>query len=102
MLKLPKISSYGQYKSDNYGAHCLVMSMAGFNVYFSYQTPVAFSTPKHNLVVRENIWGPTTGKHLNWIDGGNKHNRVTTEKFNLLWEQYVIPSPLAQCMLFDV
>ena len=72
MKSLPTISSYGKYDSDNYGAHSLRVSIGGLDVYFSYSTPVAFRAPGQLLIVRENEWGPTTGKHLNWIDGGDK------------------------------
>lgn len=37
-------------------------------VWFSYETPVAFSHPSTGLVCRENEWGPTTGRHLNAIE----------------------------------
>ena len=43
---------------------------------FSYETCVAISKADGGWLVRENIWGPTSGKHLNWLDGGNKHLRV--------------------------
>ena len=49
--------------------------------YFSYETCVAFDDG-YDLVVCENIWGPTTGKHLNSIDGGNKKDRLSYEEFN--------------------
>ena len=48
--------------------------------YFSYDTLVAF-TGNDGLVIRENVWGNTTGKHLNWIDNGNKKERLTPEDF---------------------
>lgn len=83
-MELPSISSYGRYSSDNYGAHTLQVSMAGLTVYFSYRTPVAFRGRGHGLVVCQNDWGPTTGKHLNWIDGGEKSRRVPREQFNKL------------------
>lgn len=51
-------------------------------LYFSYNTIVAFKTPKTGLRVCENIWTTTTGKHLNQIDGGDKKNRLNSEKFN--------------------
>ena len=54
----------------------------GIVYYKSYQTIVAFKAPGHQLVVKENYWGPTTGKHLNWIDGGDKNSRYDTEGFN--------------------
>ena len=28
-------------------------------------------------LVAENTWGPTTGKHLNWLDNGHKEDRVS-------------------------
>lgn len=88
-MKLPKISSYGNYSSDNYGAHSLCVDFGSLTVWFSYQTPVAFQTDGHARVVRENSWGPTTGKHLNAIDGGNKKARVSSEDFERLWNEQV-------------
>jgi len=84
-MRLPKISSYGQYSSGNYGAHCLLVTIGDCDLYFSYQTLVAFCHPTTGLVVRENDWGPTTGKHLNWIDGGNKKKRISGEEFAEKW-----------------
>ena len=78
---LPSFSTYGNYSSSNYGAHALMFSTPSGDVYFSYKTPVAFRTFKHGLRVRENSWGPTTGKHLNAIDGGAKKNRISGEQF---------------------
>lgn len=49
-------------------------------IYFSYETPIAFHHPATGEVVRENDWGPTTGKHLNWVDG-NASKRVTGREF---------------------
>lgn len=37
-------------------------------VAFSYETPIGFIPPGDwNWVTRENAWGPTTGRHLNWL-----------------------------------
>ena len=80
MLNIKKWN-YGNYSSNNYGAHSLAFQLGDITVYFSYETPVAFEAPGHGLVVRENDWGNTTGKHLNWIDGGNHKNRITGGKF---------------------
>lgn len=77
---LPTISNYGNYSSDNYGAHSLKVSFDTLDLYYSYETVVAFNF-KGNFVVSENCWGSTTGKHLNWIDNGDKKNRVTREQF---------------------
>lgn len=35
-------------------------------VYFSYKTIIAFEL-NNKLTISENEWGPTTGKHLNYI-----------------------------------
>jgi hypothetical protein len=31
--------------------------------------------------VHENVWGTTTGKHLNAIDGGDKKSRLKSAEF---------------------
>ncbi|MEE9125397.1 MAG: hypothetical protein V3U14_13040 [candidate division NC10 bacterium] len=47
---------------------------------FSYETPIAFSTPATGWTVRKNDWGPTTGKHLNYYP--TPHNeRLTGSEF---------------------
>lgn len=86
MSELPTIDSYGQYSSANYGAHTLQVNMGGVMVWFSYKTPVAFVHPKRGRIVHKNVWGTTTGKHLNWIDGGNKKDRVDADTFESLWQ----------------
>lgn len=87
---LPRIETYGNYSSSNYGAHCLRVHVGPLVVWFSYQTPVAYSL-NGKRTVRENVWGPTTGKHLNAIDGGDKKNRVSGDYFQQLWELEVEP-----------
>jgi hypothetical protein len=52
-------------------------------VWFSYSTPVAFRG-RAGVYVRQNSWGTTTGKHLNWIDGGCKKSRIDGEEFERL------------------
>ena len=71
MLKLPKIGSYGEYSSSNYGAHCLKVEIGTLGVWFSYDTPVAFMFDGE-FHIRKNDWSSTTGKHLNWIDDDRK------------------------------
>ena len=82
-LKGIRYWNYGEYSSSNYGAHTLAFEDKNNTYYFSYDTLVAVRTSK-GLFVRENIWGTTTGKHLNWIDGGSKRakkERLTKEQF---------------------
>jgi hypothetical protein len=78
---LPQFQSYGPY-SGNYGVHAMQFTDAMGNRYwFSYNTLVAFDGPKGGRKVIRNYWGPTTGKHLNAIDGGNKASRLTETEF---------------------
>ena len=48
--------------------------------YFSYQTVIAFNTPKTGLVIRVNDWNTTTGKHLNAVNP-DKKIRISGEDF---------------------
>ena len=75
-------SNYGRYASSNYGSHTQQVSIGDLDLYFSYDTVVAFRTPQGGFFVRENDWGPTTGKHLNWIDGGDKKGRLSPGEFD--------------------
>ena len=50
-------------------------------VYYSYTTPVALMIDGH-LKVSQNQWSITTARHLTWIDGGNKQNRLKPKEFN--------------------
>lgn len=88
-MRLPKINSYGNYSNSNYGAHCLCVEMGAITVWFSYQTPIAFQVDGHTRVVRHNEWGPTTGKHLNAIDGGDRKSRVSGADFEKAWSEQV-------------
>ena len=84
-MNLPSFENYGEYMSENYGAHSLVFRTPKIDIYFSYKTPVAFNAGK-GLVVRQNDWSSTTGKHLNWIDGGGdaKKKRISGDEFEKL------------------
>ena len=82
-MKLPEISSYGNYESDNYGAHTLCVDFDSFRLYYSYKTIVAFYDLQDGLVCCENVWGVTTGKHLNWIQS-DKKKRVKSEQFDTM------------------
>jgi len=79
-MNLPSFEGYGNYSDELGNIRALKFSMAGVDVYYSYKTPVAF---RQNglLVIRENDWGPTTEKHLNAIDSGDKKNRLPGDVF---------------------
>lgn len=67
--------------NENSARNFNCVEIGELELYFSYETCVAFWTPKTGLVVSENIWGNTTGKHLNWLDGGRKERRVPHSEF---------------------
>ncbi len=50
----------------------------GIYYYKSYNTIIAFEVDGM-ITARENDWGPTTGKHLNWIS--SKKYRLPSDKF---------------------
>lgn len=96
MNSLPTINNYGNYSSDNYGVNSLRVDVGPLTIWFSYQTPVAFQLDGPERVVRENKWGPTTGKHLNWIDGGNHKERVSSEEFERRFNEVLQQCGLAK------
>jgi hypothetical protein len=82
MAQLPNVSSYGNYSSSNYGVNTLRVELGTITLYYSYKTIVAYSDIQDGLIVHENIWGVTTGKHLNWLDNGDKANRKDSNVFD--------------------
>lgn len=80
---IPKISNYGQYSNNNYGAHTLAVEFEKFTLFYSYDTIVAYKDIDDGFVCSENVWGNTTGKHLNWLEP-NKRNRVPNKDFELI------------------
>jgi hypothetical protein len=99
------IGTYGNYSyntSQSYiKAHCSKWRENGTTFYKSYDTIIAFENFKSGLVVRCNSWSTTTGKHLNWIDGGNKKARLSSEEFKKALEK-VKPTEKAPDMLKTV
>ena len=62
------------------------VTVNGTTYYFSYKTCIAFHSwdSGAGVVVCQNVWSTTTGKHLNYIDGGStdaKNLRVDLETF---------------------
>ena len=98
---LPTIYSYGDYSSGNYGAHCMCMVIPpsrknkhGITLYFSYDTLVAFrgyvkDMGGRDLFVHKNVWGTTTGKHLNFIDYGHKEARFNDKDFEHYYKEAI-------------
>ena len=55
------------------------ISIGYTKIYFSYEMPIAFFNSK-GLVISENIWTRTTGKHLNAIND-DKSIRIDNDSF---------------------
>lgn len=93
MNAVPSFRSYGEYSSSNYGANSMQFDLPnGIRFYYSYSTLVAFLTPESGLIVHKNDWSTTTGKHLNWIDGGSveaRKRRVDSQRFNECLEHWM-------------
>jgi hypothetical protein len=70
--------------------HCDLYSKDGVELYFSYETLVAFKVPNYQLVSIENCWGTTTGKHLNWI-GEPKDARLSSGDFEKVAKECLEP-----------
>jgi len=86
-MKMPRSTPY--YQRGN-SANAVMVEMDNVTLWFSYSTLVAFHVEGQRRVVHENQWGPTTGKHLNAIDGGTKEakaNRVKEAEFHQLWQE---------------
>ena len=71
---------YHPTEKANYSA---VTVFDALKVWFSYNTIIAFWTPDSGLVVSENVWSKTTGKHLNWLEP-DKKCRVSNDDFNAM------------------
>ena len=63
------------------GEHAQRLIIGGIVLWFSYRTIVGFKEPGEPIVTTENVWGNTTGKHLNAIDGGDKKDRLPSDVF---------------------
>ena len=64
-----------------------VQEKPNLKVYYSYTTPVALEIDGV-LKVSQNQWSKTTAKHLNWIDEGNKKDRLKPEEFEKLLREH--------------
>jgi len=93
-IQVTSISNYGEYSSDNYGINTMtVFDAQGRQIWFSYDTVIAVRTRKHGLVIRKNSWGPTTGKHMNFIyPTDNKHRMDNYEFIKVLNEEFGTPA----------
>jgi hypothetical protein len=83
---MPTWSSYAPSSNIN----ALRFDIGGYTFWYSYKTLVAFRAPGHPLIVCENQWTATTGKHLNLIEK-DKDNRVSFATFERLKRELIEP-----------
>lgn len=62
------------------GSNFANVTVGKLTIAFSYNTVIGFHAG-HGWVVRQNSWGPTTGKHLNALDGGKPKDRLSGSDF---------------------
>ena len=53
----------------------------GYQVFYSYNTAIGIRLDS-KLVLSENVWSTTTGRHLTWIDGGSKEAKESRIKYS--------------------
>lgn len=59
-----------------------LVEVGSLQLAFSYKTVIGFNDAWSGWVLRENEWGPITGKHLNWLN--TDADRVPGEEFEAL------------------
>lgn len=83
MRQLPTVRSYGHYQGQNYGVNALHVTIGDLELFYSYDTIIAFAchaVDGGQVVVCQNLYSTTTGKHLNAICT-NKKTRLPHEAF---------------------
>lgn len=57
------------------------VDLGKLRLWFSYETIIALQTQNNDVIISENIWSKTTGRHINIIKEGYKHLQVDTKTF---------------------
>jgi len=83
-----------EFKSPERNTKAHRICVCDVYIYFSYDTAVACNPPYAPSFQRENVWGPTTGRHLNeWgfnrpgiakLDEDEFERRLTLAIFNAM------------------
>ena len=58
-----------------------IVYVGSLTLAFSYKTIIGFQMGWGSWVIRKNEWGPTTGKHLNYLSD-TKETRVESDEFD--------------------
>ncbi|MCK4899014.1 MAG: hypothetical protein KAS38_09565 [Anaerolineales bacterium] len=81
MSELLTIKKWNYGKANSRTANTIAIDVGKITFFFSYDTIVAFLEPGVGLTLSVNRWGPTTGRHLNWIS--ETRLRTSREEFDL-------------------
>ena len=64
-----------------------IVHLSERSIAFSYETIIGVATTNpYEWTLRENEWGPTTGKHLNYLSE-DKASRLSSSKFEELLKE---------------
>lgn len=88
---MPMMQPYGRYTSPAGQIKTTVLIWGPLRIWYSNRRPIAFQVNNHRIVVRQNIWGRDTARHMNWIDGGRTGRRVDATGFQRSWDRQVEP-----------
>ncbi len=58
-----------------------IVTVCGIDLAFSYRTIIGIRVDWKGWVLRVNDWGPTTGKHLNYLNE-DKNSRLEGNEFD--------------------
>ena len=92
------LPTFETYCPNTTPGNALRFELGALSIWYSYRTPVAFAIDGVKRVRRNEqrdgrSWGPTTGKHLNAIDGGAKADRISGEEFEKLLSEALAWNP---------
>lgn len=69
------------------------VDVGNLTIFFSYKTVVAINHPSCGLLCSKNIWGKTSGKHINFIEPDKKKrvdNKIVIKKLeDILFYRYI-------------
>jgi hypothetical protein len=70
-------------------ANFVIVTTGQKKLAFSYATLIGFYHPTTGWVARDNEWGPTTGKHLNYLPP-NPGERLKGSQFEQMAERFLL------------
>lgn len=72
------------------------VTVGRLSLLFSYETLVAVRLGNGDWIVSENVWGPTTGRHIKDVTGVEPKDRLSRAEFVQTADEIVNLSGVAQ------